>query len=218
MVGRLRSWRALAFAIPCPFTPPPAPPHQGEGGRCGSAFPSPSLVACAVSASATFASQSYIGLSVRPSWRDERRHTGVGCGPQPWQRLPTDPPPPCGEGLGVGGTNAVRPLHSAPPSRSRGGEALWLRLPLTNQAECPASVHHHARCAPGNPSRHGAHGETRASCALMASSRTRPQISSTASMKALDLAMAGSLLSRAISTTVLMRPGRAVITATRSAR
>src|SRR5262249_26520910 len=46
----------------------------------------------------------------------------------------------------------------------------------------------------------GAHSETRASCALMASSRTRPQISSTASMKALDLATAGSLLSRAMST------------------
>src|SRR4051812_34368574 len=54
--------------------------------------------------------------------------------------------------------------------------------------------------------------------ALIASIRTRFQISSTLSMKPLFLKMAGSLLSNLVSTMALMRPGRADFTATRSAR
>ena len=58
----------------------------------------------------------------------------------------------------------------------------------------------------------------RARCALIASSRTRFQSSSTLSTNCLALKMPGSFLSNLVSTMVLMRPGRADITATRSAR
>src|SRR3989442_15452374 len=60
--------------------------------------------------------------------------------------------------------------------------------------------------------------DARPVCALIASMRTRFQISSTLSMKPLFLKIAGSLLSNLVSTIALMRPGRADITATRSAR
>src|SRR6185312_10377281 len=55
----------------------------------------------------------------------------------------------------------------------------------------------------------GAHGL--APCALIASSRTRFQISSTFSMKAGSLKMLAAFLSNLVSTIVLMRPGRADI-------
>src|SRR6516162_499241 len=60
--------------------------------------------------------------------------------------------------------------------------------------------------------------DARPVCALIASMRTRFQISSTLSVKPLFLKIAGSLLSNLVSTIALMRPGRADITATRSAR
>src|SRR6185503_19573517 len=52
-------------------------------------------------------------------------------------------------------------------------------------------------------------------CALIASSLTRFQVSSTFSTKNLFLKISGSFLSNLVSTIVLMRPGRADITATR---
>ena len=58
----------------------------------------------------------------------------------------------------------------------------------------------------------------RLACALIASSRTSPQISSTLSTKPFDLKTCGSVLSNFVSTKALIRPGRADITATRSAR
>src|SRR5437870_2809574 len=60
--------------------------------------------------------------------------------------------------------------------------------------------------------------DARPVCALIASMRTKFQISSTLSVKPLFLKIAGSLLSNLVSTIALMRPGRADITATRSAR
>src|SRR5262249_2517820 len=62
------------------------------------------------------------------------------------------------------------------------------------------------------------HHDARPVCALIASMRTRFQISSTLSVKPLFLKIAGSLLSNLVSTIAWMRPGRADITATRSAR
>src|SRR5262249_54863145 len=58
----------------------------------------------------------------------------------------------------------------------------------------------------------------RAPCALIASIRTRFQISSTLSTNGFALKIFGSFLSNRVSTIALMRPGRADMTATRSAR
>src|SRR5262249_5392318 len=54
--------------------------------------------------------------------------------------------------------------------------------------------------------------------ALIASSRTRPHSSSTLSSLCLTRKMPFSFLTKRVSTIALMRPGRADITATRSAR
>jgi hypothetical protein len=73
----------------------------------------------------------------RPLWLQERRTTyergcaGARSGPHRERRTPTCPPPPCGEGLGVGGANAVVPLRFAPQSTG-----LWAGAPLHLASPC----------------------------------------------------------------------------------
>ena len=100
--------------------------------------------------------------------RRSQRSIQRGYGPLPGPHTPTCPPPPCGEGLGVGGANTTMPLRSSRLSAAAepACQGIW-RFPAFSPHPCPLPLQGRGTLpcsfAPPTPS-HAAEGGARTAC------------------------------------------------------